>query len=209
MIRVARGAASGQWSGMSRGDAAYFHQTIKDSLRAIEAVGTLEAECLAAASLIAERLKYGNKLMACGNGGSAADSCHFTTELLCRFEGDRRSLAAISLTADASFLTAAGNDYDFPRVFTRQIEGLGKPGDVLVTFSTSGNSPNIIAALHTARERGVHTISLLGRDGGSARGLAEVEIIVPATSTARIQEAHKLILHLLCGLVERRLFPKG
>lgn len=194
---------------MSKGDAAYFHQTIKDSVRAIEAVGTLETECLNAATLIADRLKYGNKVMACGNGGSAADSSHFTTELLCRFEGDRKALAAISLTADPSFLTAAANDYDFTRVFARQIEGLGKPGDVLVAFSTSGNSANVIAALHAARERGIHTIAMLGRNGGEARGLAEIEIIVPDPVTARIQEGHKLILHLLCGLIERRLFGRG
>lgn len=192
---------------MSGGDATYFHQTIKDSVRAIEAVASLEAPCLQAAALVSDSLKYGGKIMACGNGGSAADASHFATELLCRFCDDRRSLAAISLCGDPSFLTAAANDYDFNHVFSRQVEGLGKPGDVLLAISTSGNSANILAALRVARERGLQSIALLGRDGGPAKGLADTEIIVPDPSTARIQEAHILILHLICGLVERRLFP--
>src|SRR5690606_12219776 len=120
----------------------------------------------------------GGKILACGNGGSAADASHFTTELLCRFEGDRKALAAVSLTADGSFLTAAGNDYSFDDVFARQIEGLGKAGDVLVVMSTSGKSANILQAMRVARERGMKTMALLGRNGGDARGLADIEILV-------------------------------
>jgi D-sedoheptulose 7-phosphate isomerase len=191
---------------MSTGDSVYFHQMVGDSIRAIETVRSLEGPCLKAASLLAECLRYGGKVMACGNGGSAADSCHLATELLCRFEKDRRPLAAISLNADGSFLTAVGNDYGNDIVFSRQIEGLARTGDVLVAFSTSGRSPNILAALRAARERGVKSIALLGREGGEAAALADVPIVVPDPVTARIQEAHQLIIHLLCGLVERSLF---
>lgn len=191
---------------MATGDSVYFHQMIGDSIRAIETVRTLEGPCMKAASLLSECLRYGGKIMACGNGGSAADSCHLATELLCRFEKDRRPLAAISLNADGSFLTAAGNDYSNEIVFSRQVEGLARTGDVLVAFSTSGRSPNILAALRAARERGIKSIALLGREGGEAAALADVSIIVPDPVTARIQEAHQLIIHLLCGLVERNLF---
>ncbi|MFM7181010.1 MAG: SIS domain-containing protein [Verrucomicrobiales bacterium] len=191
---------------MSTGDSVYFHQMVGDSIRAIETVRTLERPCLKAASLLSECLRYGGKIMACGNGGSAADSCHLATELLCRFERDRRPLAAISLNADGSFLTAVGNDYSNEFIFSRQVEGLARTGDVLVVFSTSGRSPNILAALRVARERGVKSIALLGREGGEAAALADVPIIVPDPVTARIQEAHQLLIHLLCGLVERSLF---
>lgn len=191
---------------MSTGDSVYFHQMVGDSIRAIETVRSLESPCIKAASLLSECLRYGGKIMACGNGGSAADACHFATELLCRFEKDRRPLAAISLNADGSFLTAAGNDYSNDIVFSRQVEGLARTGDVLVAFSTSGRSPNILAALRAARERGMKSIAMLGRDGGEASALADIPVIVPDPVTARIQEAHQLIIHLLCGLVERRLF---
>lgn len=197
---------SGGISRMPTGDSVYFHQMVGDSLRAIETVRTLERPILKASAVLAECLRYGGKVMACGNGGSAADSCHFATELLCRFEKDRRPLAAISLNMDGSFLTAVGNDYQYEVVFSRQVEGLGRTGDVLVAFTTSGRSPNILAALRAARERGVKSVALLGRDGGEAAALADVSIIVPDPVTARIQEAHQLIIHLLCGLVERSLF---
>ena len=197
---------SGKIARMSAGDSVYFHQTIGDSVRAIESVRTLEPVCIQAANLLAKCLRYGGKIMACGNGGSAADSCHLATELLCRFENDRRPLAAISLNMDGSFMTAVGNDYQFDVVFARQIEGLARTGDVLVVFSTSGNSPNILHALRAARERGIKSIALLGRDGGAAAGAADISLIVPDAVTARIQEAHQLLIHLLCGMVERRLF---
>lgn len=192
---------------MSRGDGAYIHEIIRESTRAVESLASLEAELMAAAALLEECLRYGGKVLACGNGGSAADASHFTTELLCRFERDRKSLGAVSLTADGAFLTAAGNDYEFARVFSRQVEGLGRPGDVLVGISTSGQSVNVQQALVTAKDRGLKTLTLLGRDGGGMRGLADVEILIPHRVTARIQEAQKVVIHLLCGLVERALFP--
>ena len=191
---------------MPAGETDFLQQTISESIQTLESVRGLEGPIMNATSLLASCLKYGHKVLACGNGGSAADACHFATELLCRFEGERRSLPAISLNADGSFLTAAGNDYGFERVFSRQIEGLGQTGDVLVVFSTSGNSANVLEAIRTAKARKLKTIALLGREGGEAQGLAHVEILVPGTSTARIQEAHQLIIHLLCALVEGRLF---
>jgi len=191
---------------MSTGDATYLHTTLAASLKAIESIRALEADVLNGATLLGDCLKYGGKILICGNGGSAADASHFSTELLCRFEADRKALAAISLTADGSFLTAAGNDYSFDDVFARQVEGLGKAGDVLVVMSTSGKSNNILHALRVARERGLKSMAMLGRNGGDARGIADIEILVPDANTARVQEAHKVIIHLLCGLLERRLF---
>jgi len=157
--------------------------------------------------MMASALVSGGTVFACGNGGSAADSGHFTTELLCRFIKDRRSLPAISLAQDGGFLTATGNDYGFHQVFSRQIEGLGRAGDVLVAITTSGNSPNVVEALRVAKAREVRTIALLGKDGGAAHGMADVEFIVPGPATARIQEAHKVLIHAFCAGIEARLFP--
>lgn len=191
---------------MSASDSIEFNQLITEATRAVESVRELESDCLEAVGLIETSLKFGGKVMACGNGGSAADASHFTTELLCRFENDRRALAAIALTQDGGFLTACGNDYSFDDVFSRQVDGLGREGDVLVVMTTSGNSTNVIKAIHSAKHLGVKTIALLGRDGGAAKGLADVELIVPVRSTARIQEGQKVIIHLLCRLLEKRLF---
>ena len=166
----------------------------------------MEEDFNAAVDLLAGSLKEGGKILACGNGGSAADAAHFATELLCRFEKHRDSLAAIALTNDGSFLTATGNDYGFERVFSRQIEGLGKPGDVLVAITTSGNSENVILALEEARKRNLKTVAMLGRDGGKAAGMADVELIVSGSRTARIQEAQKVLIHALCAGIERALF---
>jgi D-sedoheptulose 7-phosphate isomerase len=179
---------------------------IRGSVAAIGGLAAHAAEFEAACDLMAGALKSGRKIFACGNGGSASDSGHFTTELLCRFVGDRPALPAISLAQDGGFLTATGNDYGFEHVFSRQVHGLGCEGDVLVAFSTSGKSPNVVNALEAAREKGMKSIALLGRGGGSCRGLADVEIVVEATETARIQEAHKVLLHAMCAGIERRLF---
>jgi D-sedoheptulose 7-phosphate isomerase len=159
----------------------------------------------AAVSLIVACLSSGNKVMFCGNGGSAADSQHLASEFTGRFINDRRPLAAIALTTDSSALTCIANDYSFDEVFSRQVLGLGRGGDCLVAISTSGNSRNVIRAAEAARSNGVHVIGLLGRDGGKLGALSEIAIIVPSTSTARIQEAHSFIGHTLCGLVERGL----
>jgi len=164
------------------------------------------AERLAAAArLVAEALKGGNKVMFCGNGGSAADSQHLAAELVGRYRRNRPGLAALALTADTSALTAIGNDFGFEEVFSRQVEALGRPGDVLIAISTSGRSPNVLRAVEAARARGLKTIGLAGRDGGPLAALADVALVVPSADTARIQECHLTLGHVLCDLVEAEL----
>jgi D-sedoheptulose 7-phosphate isomerase len=158
-----------------------------------------------AADLVSAALAAGQKLMLCGNGGSAADSQHLAAEFVGRFVKDRRPLAAIALSTDTSALTCIGNDYGFEDVFQRQVVGLGRPGDCLVAISTSGNSPNVIKAAQAARSADIRTIGLLGRDGGALAALCDLAIVVPSQTTARIQEAHIFIGHTLCALVEQRL----
>lgn len=161
-----------------------------------------------AALVITQCLTSDNKIMSCGNGGSAADAQHFSSEMLNRFELERPSLSAIALTTDSSTLTSIANDYDYEQVFSKQVKGLGRPGDVLLAISTSGNSKNIIRASKTAHERDMKVIALTGRDGGElAKTLKEgdVEIRAPGNSTARIQEIHLLAIHCLCDLVDRKL----
>ncbi len=143
-------------------------------------------------------LKAGNKILICGNGGSAADAQHFSAELIGRYFKERRSYAALALSTDTSSLTAIGNDYGFDAIFSRQIEGLGNAGDILIAISTSGKSPNIIKAVGAAKYRGIRTIALLGRDGGALKDLVDDSFIVPSTVTARIQEIHEMILHFIC-----------
>lgn len=143
--------------------------------------------------------------MFCGNGGSAADSQHLAAELTGRFIHDRRPLAAIALSTDSSALTCIGNDYSFDEVFARQVTGLGRPEDLLIAISTSGNSRNVIRAVEEGRQLGMQTVGLLGRDGGQLRGLCHHSIVVPSNVTARIQECHILIGHTICGLIEQEL----
>ncbi len=147
----------------------------------------------------------GQKLLICGNGGSAADAAHLATEFVVRFVDERPAYPAICLSNDAGTLTAAGNDYGFDEVFARQISAFGKPGDILICLSTSGSSRNVQRALEEAKTRGLRTIAFLGRDGGAASGAADIELVVRSESTARIQEAHMLLLHVLCEAVEERL----
>ncbi len=165
----------------------------------------LAPEVQAAGQLMAEALRRGRKIMFCGNGGSAADSQHLAAELTGRFIHDRKPLAAMALSTDSSALTCIGNDYSFADVFSRQVEGLGQAGDVLVGISTSGRSANVIKAVEAARGRDMQVIGLLGRDGGTLKALSDVAIVVPSPTTARIQEAHILIGHTLCGLIEELL----
>lgn len=165
----------------------------------------LAPEVQAAGRLMAEALRRGRKIMFCGNGGSAADSQHLAAELTGRFIHDRKPLAAMALSTDSSALTCIGNDYSFAEVFSRQVEGLGQAGDVLVGISTSGRSANVIKAVEAARGRDMQVIGLLGRDGGALEALCDVAIVVPSPTTARIQEAHILIGHTLCGLIEEQL----
>lgn len=154
---------------------------------------------------IAKSLKSGNKLLTCGNGGSAADALHLSEELVGRFDGNRPSLPSICLSADPTLLTCIGNDYGYDALFTRQVEGLGKAGDVLVVFSSSGNSANLVTVLHRAKQQTLTTIAILGKTGGKCRGIADHEIIVPSDVTARVQEVHTFILHLWLTIVEKSL----
>lgn len=150
-------------------------------------------------------IENGNKILFCGNGGSAADAQHLATELTVRFINDRPPIAALALTTDTSTLTAAGNDYGFDHIFSRQIAALGQKGDVLFAISTSGNSANILNALDAAKKKHITTIALTGRDGGKMIALCDHTLIVPAQETARIQEMHILLGHMLCGALEQKL----
>jgi len=163
-----------------------------------------------AADLIADSFRSGGKLLLCGNGGSAADCQHLATEFTCRLSADfvRPPLAALALTTDSSFLTAYTNDFDFEGIFARQVEALGKPGDVLLGISTSGSSRNVVSALETARKFSIKSIVLTG-NRGDLRELADVAICVPSITTAHIQETHLAIEHVICHLVERALFAQG
>jgi D-sedoheptulose 7-phosphate isomerase len=163
------------------------------------------AEIVRAADLIGDALVGGGKLLLFGNGGSASDASHVATEFVGRFMRERRALAAISLCADDSALTAIANDYGFERVFARQVEALGRPGDVAIALSTSGRSTNVLSGVHVAHELGLSTIGLTGGDGGNLAGAVDLCLRVPAKATARIQESHILIAHVICDLVERDL----
>ena len=179
--------------------------SIAQATQTLESLRSLEANILRAADLVKNCLTNGGKLLACGNGGSAGDASDFTTEYVCRFMGDRKPFPAINLTADGSLLTATANDYSFEDVFSRQLRGFGKPGDVLIAITTSGKSRNIIRALEEANKLQLQSIALLGKDGGDAKGLATVDLIVPSQVTARIQESHKFMLHVICELVDPEL----
>ena len=160
---------------------------------------------IAAADAVTAALRAGRKVLVCGNGGSAADSQHFVSELVGRFTRERRAWPALALTTDTSILTAVANDYGFERVFARQVEAHGQPGDVLVGISTSGGSPDVLAAVEAARAAGLTTIGLTGRDGGALGRAVDIHLNVPSPSTARSQEVHCTLLHVLCDLVEREL----
>jgi phosphoheptose isomerase len=154
------------------------------------------------AQMVLRCLTSGQKLLVCGNGGSASDATHLATEFLCRFVEDRRPYPAISLTANGELLTAISNDYSFDEVFARQVRGLGEKGDVVIAFTTSGKSRNVLRALEEAKRRGLQSICFLGRDGGFTKGAATLDLLVPGDSTTRIQEAQKLLFHVLCEMVE-------
>ncbi|MET0066121.1 MAG: phosphoheptose isomerase [Candidatus Thiodiazotropha sp.] len=182
-----------------------FNQSIQTK---IDALPLLIQPISDAARLIFERLLQGNKILSCGNGGSAGDAQHFSSEMLNRYERDRPGLPAIALTTDSSTVTSIANDMDFSAIFARQVEALGQPNDLLLAISTSGNSDNVNRAVQSAHEREMSVVALSGRDGGElAKLLApeDVEIRVPADLTARIQETHLLIIHCLCDLVDQQL----
>jgi phosphoheptose isomerase len=171
----------------------------------LQSLTDLDTQIARAADLIADCLTNGNKLLACGNGGSAADAADFCTEFACRFVQDRRPYPAINLAQGGSLLTATGNDYGFDEVFARQVAAYGVKNDLLIGLTTSGKSKNIRRALEEGKKRKLKTIALLGRGGGATIGIADVELVVKGNSTARIQEAHKFILHVLCEICETRL----
>ena len=171
----------------------------------LQCMDALAAPIADAAELMVQALKRDGKILACGNGGSAADSQHFSAELLNRFEMERPPLAAIALTTDTSTLTSIGNDFDFDQIFSKQVRALGHSQDVLLAISTSGNSRNVIAAIATAHEADMRVVALTGRNGGRMAELLEandVHICVPANSTARIQEVHLLALHCICDAID-------
>jgi D-sedoheptulose 7-phosphate isomerase len=186
-----------------------FADSIETKQRAIDA---LTQPIAAAADALCKALQNGGKVMSCGNGGSAADAQHFSSELLNRFERERPGLPAIALTTDSSTLTSIANDYAFNEVFAKQVRALGNEGDVLLAISTSGNSENVAHAIRAAHKRGVVVIALTGRNGGEIAervNAHDVEIRVPAESTARIQEVHLLIIHCLCDLIDHQMFGES
>ncbi|MHB1745543.1 MAG: D-sedoheptulose-7-phosphate isomerase [Acidobacteriaceae bacterium] len=182
---------------------------LREAKATLEQVASLETQIVGAAGVISDALLSGNKLMACGNGGSAADASHLTTEFVCRFNKDRRPYPAISLAAQGGDLTAIGNDYEFNEIFSRQVEAFGKPGDILIAFTTSGRSANVHRALVVARDLKVKTIAFLGKDGGTCAGLADIELLVTGDVTARIQEGHQFLFHTICEMVEEQLQSRG
>jgi D-sedoheptulose 7-phosphate isomerase len=187
------------------GDSEIFRDALIRHEQTFAGVAGLEVPFLAAARRCQSALSSGAKLLFCGNGGSAADAQHAAAELTGRFRRERRALAAIALTADSSALTAIGNDYGFDAIFSRQVEALGRRGDVLVAISTSGNSANVLNAVEKAAEIGVQTVGLTGMDGGKLAKLADVAIVVPALETERIQEVHIFLLHCLCAAIEEKM----
>ena len=165
-----------------------------------------------AAAAMASCLKNDGKILCCGNGGSAADSQHFAAELINRFEMERPALAAIALTTDTSVLTSIANDYDYNQIFSKQVSGLGRAGDVLLAISTSGNSVNVVAAIAAAHARNMRVVALTGRDGGKMKAVlqaGDIQICVPTQSTARIQEVHLLALHCICDGIDQLLFGEN
>lgn len=183
-------------------------QHFEDSIAVKRSSLVLAPRIAAAARLMTRSLLEDGKILSCGNGGSAADAQHFSSELLNRFELERPGLPAVALTTDSSTLTSISNDYSFVEIFAKQVRALGSPGDVLLAISTSGNSENVVRAIRAAHERGVRVVALTGRDGGSVAASLkpdDIEIRVPAERTCRVQEVHLLVIHCLCDLIDCEL----
>jgi D-sedoheptulose 7-phosphate isomerase len=183
-------------------DSAATKQAILESEPLLDMIVTVAKECVAV-------YRNGKKTMLAGNGGSAADAQHIAAELVGRYGFDRPSIPSLALTTDTSNLTAIGNDYGYDKVFSRQVEGMSQAGDLFIGISTSGNSQNIVNAFESAKQRGVTTVALVGRDGGKMAAMADFAIIIPSNSTPRIQESHILIGHILCDIIEKELFGGG
>lgn len=184
---------------------ASFEESARVKLETLAVSGARIAE---AADLLAEVFRSGCKVLAFGNGGSAADAQHLAAEFAGRFERERPGLPALALTANSSDLTAIGNDYGFEQLFARLVQAHGRPGDAAVAISTSGNSANVNTAVQEARERGLRSVGLVGKGGGRLAGLVDVAIVVPSDSTPRVQECHVAVIHALCELVDAALFPE-
>jgi D-sedoheptulose 7-phosphate isomerase len=185
----------------------HLQRVIEESVTTLRSLSALEEPLARSAKMVLDCLTAGRKLLVCGNGGSASDATHLATEFLCRFREERRPYPAISLTANGEYMTAVCNDYNADEIFARQIWGLGEKGDVLIALTTSGKSKNVVRALEEAKRKGIESICFLGRDGGYTKGIATIDLIVPGTLTARIQEGHKALMHALCEIVEEKL-PK-
>ncbi len=183
-------------------DEAFIKMRIANAARTIADLAPLSRDIARAGAAIAGCLRRGGRVLTCGNGGSAAEALHLAEELIGKYRDPRRAYAGICLNADPTALTCIANDFGFEAVFSRQVEGLAQPGDALVAFSTSGASPNVLKALHTARRLGVTSVGMLGRDGGAARAHCDIPLIVPGDDTGHIQEAHQVIVHLLLEAVE-------
>jgi D-sedoheptulose 7-phosphate isomerase len=182
---------------------AHIAREIQESISVKTELGHAATEQIGeAATSIVACLRAGGKLIGFGNGGSATDAQHMVAELVGRYAAKRQALAAIALTSNSSSLTAIANDFGFEEIFARQLEALAKPQDVILAISTSGNSPNVLRALETAKTLGLKKIGLTGNDGGKLRDLVDICLLVPSNSTPRIQEAHSLVIHILCGIVE-------
>ena len=181
-------------------------KSFADHSKVIELVrGNLLGNIESIAYLLGQTLISGGTIFWCGNGGSAADSQHMAAELVGRFKKNRRALRSLALTTDTSILTCVANDYDYESIFSRQVEAMGRQGDVLIGISTSGNSVNVIRAFEVAKSAGIKTVALLGKDGGKCKVVADNTLIIPSQNTARIQEAHILIGHVLCELIEKEM----
>lgn len=187
-------------------DTRQVEHSLRESARTMEALLPHAGRISVIGAALVEALRAGNKILTAGNGGSAAEALHMAEELVGRFKGNRIALPGVALVADPTALTCIGNDFGFDEIFSRQVEGLGKAGDILVLFSTSGSARNLLRALEAGQARGVRTLCLLGRDGGQLAGMGTWEIIVPGSETARIQEAHQVLLHIFLEIVERA-FP--
>ena len=180
-------------------------QNITEHMRTIQSLSQLDESVQQAALAMSGCLSKGGKLMLCGNGGSASDAQHFAAEMMGRFLKNRHPYAAIALTSDTSVLTCIANDYGYDQVFSRQVQGLGRAGDVLIVLSTSGNSENVIQAAIEAKKNGVFVLGLTGRDGGQLKPHCDLCLVVNSANTARIQESHILLIHTLCELIEQQL----
>lgn len=178
-------------------------------LQSANKIFALTQEVEKVAKILTNALDKGNKILICGNGGSAADAQHFAAELTGRYKKERKGLSAIALSVDTSALTAIGNDYGFEFVFSRQVEALAKSGDVLFGISTSGNSANVLNAAKVAKDLGAVVVGLSGRDGGALNQISDINLIMPDNDTPRIQELHILVIHILCDIIERSYLKQG